>query len=325
LNGELVAVHEQENGIDVRQLSQDTEFIKHKQGALELRLRRFDPARQALFALDREDVLLFDRDNYGGFYTRLLRSSAGSSIEPFYRLSVAVEAGDQELIRDAYFACAKKIQRLDSESRDFLARAVNSISPQVESAVAEWQSRQELKAAAAMRPIEKAATIDATVTRDAVVESLTFPSIEPGRITQSIEESLRAGSGLDLLDLGYASAIRVSLGGRDLEPPDTVVHFSEIAEEVRVPDPNEVSRISGLSLPHLEFQGIILNRTSAKTFLSKCSSEGPEDTVQILGKKYAEARLNRKTIRSKRRPVFTFAEILVLAEYRGTLEFPVVR
>jgi hypothetical protein len=199
--------------------------------------------------------------------------------------------------------------------------AVDSLSALVATMKAEWigaldkpeRKRSQGTLSAGSSSAFLSGSESSTFTIATVSEAMTSASIN-GALDKLglVHSEAIAGMGA-----AYSRAIRTSLGSRDPAGHQGVLEMPR--NPSALPRPADVERASGLSLPLLEFQNIILSRNTAVEFL-KLSQSG-------LGARYLldavfrpeiyRARFDRPEIKIKRRQVFTYAEALSLIEYAG--------
>lgn len=315
--GEVVAVYNGETGSRFHPVRPDLRY-KHHNRLTSSTLQGFDPLRHGLFALNEDELVIYDLGRERAFYTRLLRHSPAFYIEPYYRLSLAFETEDLSLIRPVYFSCIRHMRRDAPEFTETWMKAAAVASPICEALQNEWLSRTE-------GPRHQRA-----IATSAAVALDIGPTPEPRQIPPYIGARMSSTSVnrafdqialrelLPRIDPGgpYSKAILISLG------------FSESGgaapDSERPPNVDDVARISGLSLPHLEFLNIILSKTTAVQFL-KISESGLPNAVlsgEILRPATYEQQFGRRAVRIKRRLVLTYAEVLLMVGYHGPLDLP---
>ena len=143
IDGQLVAVYSGEDGATFRPVDQSAKYNRHNRATAST-LRDFDPLRHGLFAFNETDIVIYDLGKEKSFCFYLLRSSAAFFIEPFYRLSLAVETAEMSLIRPVYFSCAKHLTRDAPELSESWMKTIQMISPSVEMIQKEWLRRLAL-------------------------------------------------------------------------------------------------------------------------------------------------------------------------------------
>jgi len=320
--GDLVAVYTSGGSPSFHSVASDARFTRHSPTTASA-LSGFDPFRHALFALSEANVVSFALGEQREFYSRLLASSASFTIEPFYKLSLAVETEKPSLIRSVYKICARRLERDAPDLRDAWAKAAGSMSPLIEAAQGLLRDAE--------RPWlivdSRAGSISAAnlLEGETLPEELPLPerpddvevflarggrAVEPDLIGRALKELAGAAFISGTWMGAYADAIRASLG------------FVASPEGVRladVPSPDDVARYSGLSVPHLELQNIVLNRSTAAEFLRFASRRVvPGDVLRrAFGNERYRRMFGRKMVKVKQRPVFTYAEVLQLAGYLG--------
>ncbi len=314
LQGKLVAVYAAEAGAEFQPVDANAKFAQHSSRTASM-LRGFDPLKHGLFAIKETEVLMYETGKEGEFYSRLLRSSAAFSIEPFYRLSLARETGDLSLIRPAFLSCAKQMKREAPEFTEMWLGTVARLGPQLEAVISEWLGARRLEWSFAVAANIKRAlpdvvrVADFTVSReDAALVARTLGTLA----SQELDRRVLSGD-------AYLSAIRASIAFSTEDPLAPVSGDTQ-----RIPSSEDVARISGLSLPLLEFHRIILCKAvladriehsepdfQAKPFLS-----------ELLRAEVYERHFRRPPVKIRRRQVFTYAEVLSLVGYTGAVEWP---
>jgi hypothetical protein len=269
---------------------------------------------------------MYDLGGEREFYSRLLRSSAAFYIELFYRLSLALETNDPSLIKPLYFSCANQFSRHAPEFIDGWMRTVASASFIIESIQHEWLSRL------ARPPLERSY---AAAAREAVSVALSEPEIKRlGVLVGPEMNAVTIGRALDVLALedptmqigagdAYAAAVRASLGLANLPSTNSTDVFQGSTAQ-SAPSAREVAAASGLSLPLLEFRNIVLGKDRVVEFLrlSKCRISSEVLLRQVLDVRVYEQHFKRRAVKIRRRQVFTYAEVLSLVGYEGTVLSP---
>jgi hypothetical protein len=324
LAGQVVAVYSGDGEPQFRPVPVNARYIRHDQ-TMDSTLRGFDPVRHGLFALNNREVVTYDLGRERAFYSRLLRSSVAFDIEPFYRLSLAIETEDASLMRPLYFSCARHLRRDAPEFSEAWMNAIQIFSPAFEAIRKEWLRRLEMPESELRYG---AGAVASSRSMLPLSEPALFLSPSFGAGMSSVTIS-RAIADMALYEPGlqvgaaYAVAIRTSFGFADTS--DGLVFLRLDSTELdRVPSPVDVSARSGLSLPYLEFRRIVLSKATAIEFLRLSKSELPARFLshEVLVPAVYERQFHRPPVKIKRRQVFTYAEVLSLVGYRGTLELP---
>jgi len=320
LAGNIVACYTGDGRTQLLEISPGARYVHHNQTTTST-LRGFDPTRHGLFAFDEADVVIYDLGTERAFYSRLLRSSAAFYIEPFYRLSLALETDDSSLIRPLYFSCAKQFIRHAPEFLDGWMQTLASASGLVPPIQRQWLSRLE-------KPqLERSAA----ATREAISVPLAKPELPRRGFSVGPEmDELTINRALTVLVLddpslkigrrdAYAAAIQESLG--ILARP---LFLEELTSHRRTPSSREAALVSGLSLPLLEFRNIVLGKEKAVEFLqlSKCSIPANLLLSEVLDSRVYEQFFKRAAVKIRRRLVFTYAEVLSLVGYQGAVASP---
>jgi hypothetical protein len=156
------------------------------------------------------------------------------------------------------------------------------------------------------------------------------PTTEPGQIASSIGARMSSTTikrALDQIALREFLP-RIDPGGPLSKAILVSLGFSESGgaapDSERPPNVEDVARISGLSLPHLEFLNIILSKTTAVQFLRISESGLPNAFVsgEIIRSATYEQQFGRRAVKIKRRLVLTYAEVLSMVGYHGSLDLP---
>jgi superfamily II DNA or RNA helicase len=115
LGEQLVVLYTSLQGSEIVAVPNRSVYIKHSD-EMTRELSGFDYKRHGLFAFSDRNVTLYVSGKEGEFFSDLLRSPASVNIEPFYRFSLAKEAGQPDLIKEAFDEC---VRRLRSDSPHF--------------------------------------------------------------------------------------------------------------------------------------------------------------------------------------------------------------
>ena len=133
------------------------------------------------------------------------------------------------------------------------------------------------------------------------------------------DPSLKIGAGD-----AYAAAIQGSLGISVPPLASSVDPLEEPTGYRRAFSSREVATASGLSLPLLEFRNIVLGKDKAVEFLrlSKCRLPADFLLSEVLDSRVYEQHFKRGAVKIRRRLVFTYAEVLSLVGYEGSVASP---
>jgi hypothetical protein len=217
LGGELVAVYAREGEPQFHSVGPDAKYNRHSRITTST-LRGFDPLTHGLFAFNETEVVIYDLGKEKAFYSRLLRYSPAFYIEPFYRLSLAIETDEMSLIRPVYFSCAKHMARDAPEFTEVWMKAIELVSSTVVALRGEWLRR--LEEPTRERPIAVGPGTSALAERATDERQRLGPAIgwEMNSVTINRALSSVALEGLDARVFSggvYATAILASLGFTD--------------------------------------------------------------------------------------------------------------
>jgi superfamily II DNA or RNA helicase len=112
---QLVVLYSAPDGPEVVPVSNEAAYVRHSEGTID-ELAEFDDKRHGLFAFSEQSLMLYNAGKEGDFFAELLKSAEGAAIEPFYRFSLAKEARQPDLIKEAFEEC---VRRLRSDSPQF--------------------------------------------------------------------------------------------------------------------------------------------------------------------------------------------------------------
>jgi hypothetical protein len=319
--GEVVVVYSGEQGTQFRSVAEGARYQRHNPTTAST-LREFNPLKHGLFAFSEKDIVFYDLSGEKAFYSHLLRSSPAFYLEPFYRLSLAVKTEETSLIRPVYFACANQLTLDAPEFVDGWTKVIGLASPLIEAIQRDW-----------MRKLQQPKVERRSIAASSASASASPYRIDPGPVGLHIISEMNSGTitgavtRLALedpsLQIGqwnaYGAAIRTSLGFADSHV-DEPVRFAPESGYGLPPNSEEVGVASGLSLPHLEFRNIILSKASALKFLQFSGSSLQPELREVFRPETYERHFGRRAIKIKRRQVFTYAEVLSMVGYRGTIE-----
>jgi len=210
LAGGLIAVYTGQSGSQFHPVTSDSQFALHDSTTADM-LKHFDPLAHGLFAFKETEIVVYETGKEREFYSRLLRSSAAGSIELFYRLSLALEAGEPSLIRPLFSKCTKQMKRY---ARDFTEAWMNSLSrlsTQVE------EIRTETLPVLRPKPSLATATAAATIAADASNVLLLKPDLrlsieEAADVVSALRQVVQRELFSRLPGYAYHTAIQTSLG-----------------------------------------------------------------------------------------------------------------
>jgi hypothetical protein len=313
---EVVAVYNGEIGSRFHVVRPDLRYKRHNR-LTSSTLQGFDPLRHGLFAF-KDELVIYDLGQEREFYARLLRHSPAFYIEPYYRLSLAFETEELSLIRPVYFSCIRHMMRDAPEFTDTWTKAAAAARPICEALRNEWLSQTE----GPRHQRATATSATAALERGPTPRPWQIPSYIGARMSSaSVNRAFDQVALRDLLPrIGpsgpYSKAILISLGFSESGGP--------APESEHPPNVEDVARISGLSLPHLEFLNIILSKTTAAQFLRISESGLPNAVLsgELLRPATYERQFGRRAVRIKRRLVLTYAEVLSMVGYHGPLDLP---
>jgi hypothetical protein len=95
-------------GAVLESISRELLYEVHS-GETAARLNHFDYTRHSLFAFSKDSVALYESGKYREFFIDLLNSERAVLIEPFYRLSLALESGQSRLLVSPLQDCIQKV------------------------------------------------------------------------------------------------------------------------------------------------------------------------------------------------------------------------
>jgi hypothetical protein len=314
LRGKLVSVYAGKAGAEFHPVDANAKFVQHSSRTANM-LRGFNPLKHGLFAVKATEVVLYETGKEGEFYARLLRSSAAFSIDSFYRLSLAKETGDLSLIRPAFLSCAKQMTKGAPEFTEMWLGSVARQSPRLEAVISEWLNPPRLE-----RPLAFAAHIARALPNVVREVDLTVPREDAALLARALGRL--ASQQLDpgvLSGDAYLSAIRASIA---FSAGDTLAIVSR--DPQGIPSSVDVARISGLSLPLLEFHKIILSKAVITDFMehSEPRRQANRFLPDLLRPEVYEWHFRRHPVKIRRRQVFTYAEVLSLVRYSGPVIWP---
>jgi hypothetical protein len=314
LGSRRVVAYSGDAEVEFEPIAETARFHRHDEVTARS-LEGFNPRKQGIFGINSKDILIYDLGSEQQFYRRLLRSSAAFLIEPFYRLSLAFETNDSRLIRPLYIRCAEQLRR---QSPELFAPLLSSL-PAATPIIAQIQ-REVLRAVEGPRVSpphaelwQIAGSAAARIPSDPISVAA-GPAMTASRIREAVRAmARREGVG----SIGWTSlhslALRASL---------TFSPSSQISDSAVFPSAAEVAQRSELSLPHLEFENIILSRSTAVEFLER-SRVGISRTVllqDVLTERFYKQQFARPAPKVRRRLMFTYSEVLAMVKYTGTVE-----
>jgi hypothetical protein len=324
LAGHPVAAYSGKDRVEFQPIAATARFHHHDEVTAKS-LEGFDPQKHGLFGIKPNDILTYDLGDEQRFYRRLLRSSAAFSIEPFYRLSLAFETNDPGLIRPLYERCAHQLRRQAPELFLPLVRSIPAATPAIARIQGDILDAGEMPRVAppeaALRQIEGSAAERVPPSPIPVVAGR---AVTAARVSDAVRALVyREGAGTTPWTSVHALALRASLGFWLDHQTSKILFATQLSDPSVVPRATEVAELSRLSLPHLEFANIILSRPTAVDFLKR-SGVGLSRTVllqDVLTERFYEQQFARPSAKVRQRAMFTYAELLAMVRYTGTVEF----
>jgi hypothetical protein len=129
IGAELFVAYSSDGGPLLRRIPDSAKFVAHSV-LLHDQLISFTPRVHGLFALAEDRVMLYELRDEKKFFAMLLRSSDAIGLDPFYQLSLAIEADDVEMISVALRECAVRIAPLPPSLREmWVEQARSHLSP----------------------------------------------------------------------------------------------------------------------------------------------------------------------------------------------------
>lgn len=316
MKGEVFVAYAGSTSATFHVVRSDVKFIHHNNSTSSA-LRSFDARKHGLFALNNAELVLYELGDERTFFKRLLKYSTAFYIEPYYRFSLALETDELSLIRPLYASCVRRLKR---NAPEFLGQWIDAMAATSE--VCAVLGREALNriegSSSAQRSVSVAAALERPRLGDAV---LLPPGVSPSMNASTIRSAVNEMTVEDVtsrsMERGpYSKAVLLSLGFSEPGSP--------AANPDRPPTVGDVVRISGFSLPHLEFLNIILSKATAVKFLQLAESGLQSDFLarELFRSEIYERKFNRRAAKIKRRLVFTFAEVLSLVGYSGPIEPP---
>lgn len=318
MKGDLVVSYSGDTGGYVHVIPSDAKFIHHNNFTAGT-LHGFNASKHGLFAFNEAELVIYEYGDEARLFKRILQSSTAFLIDPFYRLSLALETEERSVIRPLYANCVKRLKR---NTPDFLDQWVDAMAATSEVCKAlSHEVPKGIKTPPLLAyPEERAAM---TAERPRTTEIAAFmadvsPSMNASTIRSAVHKmTIQNARAYGIDNWPYSQAILASLGYSG---------SGEHATTSAPPPPTalDVVRVSGFSLSLLEFFNIILNKTTALEFLHLAQSGFKTNrlTRYVLRSEVYERTFNRRAPRLSRRQLYTFAEILSLVGYSGTVEPP---
>jgi len=97
-NGKLMASYQRKDEPTFVEIDEKSEFVKHGKYT-QKKLKNFDPYKNGLLGLSKNNVISYKLDNEANFFSELLEDENFSAKNPFLRLSIAKDTESIEIIK----------------------------------------------------------------------------------------------------------------------------------------------------------------------------------------------------------------------------------
>ena len=125
LGEHLVVLYSSPNGPQLVNVPAESAYVHHSAETTQ-KLAEFDYKLHGLFAFGEQSVTTYVGGREGAFFGHFLRSSESQAMDLFYRFSLATESGEEDLIKQAFGDCVRK---LESDSPEFADQWIKANSP----------------------------------------------------------------------------------------------------------------------------------------------------------------------------------------------------